>query len=69
MPPPLPPRRNSASGWDDMLENASVYSRIGPARSLVTRLLDCDKKSNPKLIEFVVTEVNVIARETKKGKH
>ena len=60
-------RRSSPAGWEDKLEDASVYSRVGPARGLATRL--CKRKTIV-VVELVVTQVNVIAREVKKkGKH
>jgi len=51
-------RLSRRAGWERDYRNASVYTRSGPARSLVTRL----KKSGVEalLVEFVVNEIRTL---------
>jgi len=51
--------KNRSSGWKDNLEDAKLWTRIGPARAKITALSH-GRGPVPELVEFVVREVNVV---------
>jgi hypothetical protein len=53
--------KNRSSGWKDELEDAKLWTRIGPAKSKITALSNENPKLPvPELVEFVVREVKVV---------
>jgi len=49
-----------SAGWVNVMEEAKLWTKPGPAKAKITALCSVSKGNVPELVEFIVTEVRVV---------